>query len=102
MLAEFRKGSPGPEMDSMWPINVITYNVNAAANAASLRKRGYHPAWIYTFCRVVDIYRAEVGRMRAIDSYNLTQNTSQGPTGPKPPRGQRTRQRSLEDEDDEE
>lgn len=101
MLAEFRKDSPGPEMDAKWPINVIALNVNTAAAAASLRRRGYHPSWSYTFCRVVDIYRAETNRMRAIDSYNLTQQTP-GPTGPKPPRGQRTRQRSLEDEDDEE
>jgi hypothetical protein len=102
VLAEFRKGSPGPEMDSQWPINVIAYNVNTAAVAASLRRRGYHPSWTYTFCRIVDIYRAESNRMRAIDNYNLTHNTPTGPAGPTPPRGQRQRQRPSEDEDDEE
>lgn len=102
VLKAFRDGSPGPDADKRWPIDIVAFNANMAANAASVRKRGHHPKWTVAFARIVDIYRSEVSRMRATDSYNLMQKGKNTRPAPQAPRGQRARARNLEDEDDEE
>lgn len=102
VLKAFREGSPGPQADKQWPIDVIAFNVGLAANAASVRKRGEHPKWTIAFARAVGIYRGEVSRMRAVDSYNLMQKGKNTRPASQAPRGQRAKARNLEDEDDEE
>jgi hypothetical protein len=88
-------------VDVQWPLNILQRNLSVASRAAGQRKTGYDKKWPVSVCRIVDIYRDEVARMKATDSWNLSQEGKNRPRQPRLP-NVRGRKPPTPDEDDEE
>jgi hypothetical protein len=71
--AGFKKRSKGPEEGRDYPLNKLIEYMTVVMRANGQTRKGYHPQWSVVMARAVDVYRDELSRLSAIDSWNHKQ-----------------------------
>lgn len=62
-----------PTDDYDWNINRLIHYMTEVMRANGQTRKGYHYSWTIVMSRLVDIYRDEISRVSAIDSWNHRQ-----------------------------
>lgn len=71
--ALLKKQAVSREEEGRWPFEYLLGQLNVVSRAHSRKRNGYDPKWTVTVSALVDIYRDEVAKMRAVDNWNHLQ-----------------------------